>query len=280
MPERTYESVLGGNGNLNAVPFNNHYPRATLWGVNFLAACTNANLTPAGHMAQICTNFHNALRVRNWTWAPAGAGNSYTAGARLLDNTVNAGECAYVPNALAYLVNAPAPWGFGTGGATVEVYNGQDDKGFIALHANNLPGPQPNIIQPNGQTLPGYYLWGNHKVVCHNGTRYDACYNVQHATLAGMDRASLWLVRERVRLRDLRDYNYTGLWSGAHLAGRVLSDWVWWNKHTVDVYQAVGTDANVTGFYLQWSQHWWTLRSGRNQSAAWYGPYPTNPLVR
>ena len=280
MPERTYKSVLGGNENLNAVNFDAHYPRANLWGQRFLTACNNALLTPMAHMAQISTGMHNALRVRNWTWVPVGAGGSYTAGGQLLDEERNAGECAFVPYALAYLVNAPSPWGFGARRAVVERYRGKHEEGFISLHANNLPGPQPNIVQPNGQTLPGYYLWENHKVVCYNAHYYDACYNVHHANLADMDRASLQLIRAGVRLRDLRDYDYGRLWSAARLAGTVVSDWLWWNRHTVDVYQAQGMDPVVTGYYLRWTQSWWTIHSGSDMSETWYGPYPVNLLVR
>jgi len=51
-------------------------------------------------MNQINTRFHQFLVNRGWVWEPRVAGAFYTAGACLLDGTVNRGECGYPAYAL------------------------------------------------------------------------------------------------------------------------------------------------------------------------------------
>src|SRR5262249_34687537 len=151
-------------------------------------------------------------------WAPGAPGNSPGRGAMLLDSGgalpgagANAGEGGYVAHALAYLINAPAPWGVGVCGATAgrePVPGGVSSPrppGFISTHVQHLPGPQPNIVDLNGNTIPGFYKWENHKTTLFNGVYYDACYRTSYGAPGNMAVVNLAVLPngDGVRLRDL-----------------------------------------------------------------------------
>jgi hypothetical protein len=274
----TYEQVLGGQVNLGAVNWASAAPTAGSLGQQVLA--TIAALNPAVHadMLQITTAFHNAVALTGFRWLPATAGNSYTAGARLLDGTAATGECAYVANGLALLLGAAPPWGLGVAGITVQSYSGQNAVGFIADHGGGVPGAPANVLRPNGTPFAGYYLWANHKVVNVGGTLYDPCYDRTYNTLAGMASSQLQLVRAGIRLRDLGDYNPASIAGFLSLMGLKASDAFYNNAHTIDVYQAVGGAS--AGYYLDWGQDWKDWTWTRHIKTSWHGPYAANPLVR
>lgn len=281
---KTYEQALGGQHNLANVRFDD-MPPVNSPGRQFVWSCRRANITPLTNMAQVNTRFHQWLANRNWVWDPAVPGNSFLAGARLLDGTVTRGECGFPANALAYMINAPQPYGFGVGGAVVVTYSGANGQGFIANHANALPGPQPNITRPQGGPLPGYYYWDNHKVVQFGGQYYDPNYNAVYAMPAGMAVTSLQLVRQNVRLRDLNDYNPLspwGLllaWGLPRLLAQGMSDLVFGNRHRINVQQTTGgAPPAVAGYYIEWVENWALPRNGGRGSI--YGPKAQNPLAR
>ncbi|WP_236200108.1 hypothetical protein [Pseudomonas pseudonitroreducens] len=282
----SYQNVLNGAVNLAAANFNGPPAVASL-GRQFVMSCLLARLTPANHMVQINNRFHQFLSNRGWRWEPGVAGASYIAGARLLDGTVTQGECGFPAYALAYLIQAPPPYGFGMGigSASVITYRGTNNSGFISDHANALPGPQPNITSPAGAPLAGFYYWANHKVVQYAGQIYDPCYNAVYATPAGMAAASLLTVRQRARLRDLENYDPAspwGLllgWGLPRLTALKISDLLWGNSHTITVTQAVNvTDNAVNGHFIEWDEQW--ARPGLAGRGNIYGPIPHNPLVR
>jgi hypothetical protein len=282
----TYQNIMGGRSNLTGVPFNTDTPTPCR-GTQFLNHCNGNGIGPGINMATLTNTFHDFLAGvggipggGNWTWSPGAPGNGYTAGARLLDGTANAGECAFVPFALAYLINAPAPWGFGVGGATVDSYSGANHIGFIAAHNNALPGPLPNITQAAGGVLPNFYLWGNHKVVTFGGVHYDVCYRTTYAALANMAAVDLQLTRNNVRLRDLEDYDYKKLDSLWELIKLKFDDLLRSTTHTIEVLQATAahavlTGGNPTAYFISWVEN--RPHSGASN---YYGPYQQNPLVR
>lgn len=277
----SYEQALGGNVILAQANFGD-VPRPGSPGRRFLTQCLLAGATPANNMLQVNSLFHQFLAGRAWTWNPAVPGASYTAGARLLDGAVNAGECGYPAYALAYLINAPPPYGFGVGGAAVVTYNGQHNQGFISNHANALPGPQPNITRPQGGTLPAYYYWDNHKVVQFQNQYYDPNYRAVYVNPAAMAAADLQLVRQGVRLRDLENYNPLSPWSFLlgwglpRLAALKVSDLAFGTAHDISVYRAIGA-APVSGYYMEWVERW--VRPGGMRGTI-YGPFAHSPLVR
>lgn len=282
----SYQNALGGAVNLAAANFTSVPPVASL-GRQFVMNCLVANVTPANNMALLNTRFHQFLTNRGWRWEPAVAGASYNAGARLLDGTVTQGECGYPAFALAYIIQAPPPYGFGmgVGSAAVVTYSGAHNNGFISNHANALPGPQPNITRPAGGALAGFYYWDNHKVVQYGGQFYDPNYNAIYAAPAGMAVASLQTVRQQVRLRDMENYNPAspwGLllgWGLPRLAALKLNDFIWGNDHAINVTQAVNvTNPAVNGHYIEWGEHW--VFPGHGGRGNIYGPMPRNPLVR
>ncbi len=233
-------------------------------------------------MAGVNTRFHQYLVQSGWQWAPGIAGNSLRRGAELLDGTANQGECGYVANALAYLINAPAPYGFGVGGAEVFRYTGSKHKGFISPLANALPGLQPNINLPVGGTLNGYYFWDNHKVVKFNGRYYDPCYNTVYDYCGLMTAASL-NERKQVRLRDLAKYDpYNPFTLGAfRLAFQKAQDLVFNTTHTITVFHTENVhDATVDGYYMDWSSSWKTIGDRQYWDLGFTGPLAENPLVR
>lgn len=280
---KTYEQVLGGQNNLANVRFDD-MPATGSPGRQFVWGCRRANITPLTGMGQLNTRFYQWLAQRGWTWDPGVPGNSYLAGARVLDGVVNRGECAYPAYALAYMINAPQPYGFGVGGASVVTFSGANAAGFISNHAGALQGPQPNITRPEGGALPGYYYWANHKVVQYGGQYYDPNYNAVYAMPAGMAAASLQVVRQNARLRDLADYNPLspwGLllgWGLPRLLAQGTSDLLFGNTHTITVQQTtVGAHPAVAGYYIEWSENWALPRGGRGNI---YGPKIANPLAR
>jgi hypothetical protein len=279
----TYTAAMSGSTDLADADFTDAPPGGSL-GATFLQECGQAHASPAANMTNVNTMFHNFLAAQGWTWAPEGAGNSYLAGAALLDGTTTAGECGFPAYALALLVNAPAPYGFGTGGATVRSYSGANREGFIARHAHPLPGPTPNITKPDGLVLNNYYYWGNHKVVELGGHFYDPNLRADYPNLAGMAEGSLQTVRQNVRLRDLKDYNPSSPW-GLLLAWGLprltllkISDVIFGTTHTITVTRTtVGADMAVAGHYIEWSERFALPAGGREHI---YGPLPHSPLVR
>jgi hypothetical protein len=279
----TYQQALGGNANLNQANFNDSPPQ-TSPGRQFVWSCRVSNVTPINNINQVNTRFHQFLVNRGWIWNPSVAGASYNAGARLLDGTVNQGECGFPAYALAYIINAPQPYGFGVGGANVVTYSGLHNIGFISNHANALPGPQPNIIRPQGGVLPGFYYWDNHKVVHFNGQFYDPNYGSVYPAIGSMAVASLQLVRQNVRLRDLENYNPLSPWGVLlgwglpRLAALKFSDFIFGTTHTISVVQAVNVvNPAVNGYYIEWVENWAIPMGGRGNI---YGPMPRSPLVR
>jgi hypothetical protein len=164
-------------------------------------------------------------------------------------------------------------WGWGDGQANLGFWDGAHNQGFISLHQGNLPGPQPNIIQPNGQVLPNYYLWGDHKVVSYRGSFYDPNYGKTYTNLPEMAAASLQLVRANARLRDLRQYN--SLFGAMKLVGLKISDFYYANIHDITIWQVTGAGPLV-GYYIGWGQNWRNF----GFKAEYFGPYNANPLIR
>lgn len=280
----TYVNALGGQNNLNNVPNVNDAPGAGSRGRRFLLQCAMTNTHPNANMGQVNTAFHNFLRTTGWQWAPGVPGASFTAGARLLDGAVHAGECGFPAYALAYLINAPHPYGFGVGGAQVVTYSGANAQGFISDHQGALPGPADNITRPAGGTLPNYYLWDNHKVVQVGNNFYDPSYNRVYVAAAGMAAASLQTIRQNVRLRDISTYNPYSLWSLSVVYGlpRLMalksSDVLFGTTHQITLLQATNVvQVALTGWYLEWVENWNRPIGGRGTI---YGPYTANPLVR
>lgn len=292
----TYEQAMNGvtfpNANFDDAPAGNS------WGAEFLKKCKKASAHPGSEMNRVNEIFHGFLKGKGWRWDPGGAGASYVAGARLLDGSRTSGECAYPAYALAFLIDAPYPYGFykfkpknkndkkkPKNDASVETYRGLHNRGFISNHANALDGPQPNITQSNGNMLQGYYFWGNHKVVKYKNKFYDPNYKAIYTSLAGMAVASLQSVRDNVRLRDMRDYNPLspwGLllgWGLPRLTVLKLSDVLFGTTHRINVVKAVNVqDQNVAGYYIEWEEGW--RRPDYGGRGTIYGPLAQNPLVR
>lgn len=275
----TYESILKGRTTLAGVQFPEEGPNRNSVGAKFLRKIGRFfGRTPP--IVVLNCMFNEFLRTRGWRWVPTTSGDSLIAGARLLDGRINSGECGFVANALVYLINAPRPWGFGIDNASCSRYSGENNCGFISEHGSSaLPGVQPNIVRPDGNNLRGYYLWNNHKVVEYGHLNYDPCYNKVYHNPNEMADATLTLVRQRVRLRDLSDYDFRNPLKWPKLLGLKISDLYWSNTHRINIYQASGNDSNVTGYYIEWSEEWRTW-GGPAGIGHYYGPYRQNPLVR
>jgi hypothetical protein len=283
-----YLDVLGGTSTPSDALFRDYGPTPNCRGEQFVKRCTGRKISPPSESAAISVTslsneFHDFLQQADWRWVGGVPGGSYVAGARLLDGAISEGECAAPAYALAYLLNAPLPWGWGKGWkyASVVEYKGASNEGFISRHTNNLPGPTPNVIKPDGDALADYYVWANHKVVQVGNEFYDPNYRCQYTALSDMG-TSLVSVRKKVRLRDLEGYNtwtFTGL---ARMLATKLQDLYWSTDRTVDVYRVIANgDPNINGYYFCWEETWKTgFYNSMRASAAWYGPYPRNPLVR
>lgn len=120
----------------------------------------------------------------NWTWQGSGAGDSPSAGAKLLDGNLQAGECGYIANALMVLLTQDAPYGAEQSDAEFKVvtYSGKyptstsgTKRGFISAHANTPLNLEPNVYTPVGVQAP-YYWWGNHKVMSYDAIYFDPTY--------------------------------------------------------------------------------------------------------
>jgi hypothetical protein len=281
----TYAALLDGNENLSAARYGDHQPFENSRGRRFLRHCEDQGLDPAQNLVTVAEAWHDFLANEGWTWNTDFPCETYNYGARLLDGTAGRGDCGYPAYGLALLLNAPDPWGFGLGNATVARYDGQNHDGFIAAHLTPLPGLAANVTRPNGTLLQGFYLWDNHKVVAHGGHFYDVSYRQHRNALAGLAPASLRVVRENVRLRDLENYNPKSLWGFTlgwglpRLAMLKLSDVASNNSHTITVFQATNvTNGALNGWYIQWEESWGWRGNGFRPS--YYGPYTRSPLVR
>jgi hypothetical protein len=280
----TYADLLNGNENLGAAAWDDHQPEPLSRGQRFLEHCQQQQLDPANDLTAVADAWHDFLAGDNWTWDVRDFCEVYNRAARLLDGAQHRGDCGYPAYAFALLLNAPQPWGFGLGGARIERYDGQDHDGFIARHQTPLPGLGPNVTRPNGGLLQGFYLWDNHKIVAHGGHFYDVNYRRDSNTLALFAPASLRVVQEHVRLRDLENYDPASPWGLAlgwglpRLALLKLSDVAQNRYHSITVFQATHVlNPALTGWYIQWEEYW-----GRNPNPrpSWYGPYARSPLVR
>ncbi|MBV9493856.1 MAG: hypothetical protein JOZ54_06390 [Acidobacteria bacterium] len=281
----TYENLLSGINNLTKIDWDSDTPQSTLLGQRFLAHCRKENFDPGQDLAAVAEEWHDFLGAAGWGWDLNFACETYPYATRLLDGVRLRGDCGYPAYAFALLLNAPHPWGFGLGGATVERYDGHHHEGFIATHNGTIFGLGGNLTRPNGGVLQGFYLWDNHKVVAHGGHYYDVSYRRDFNALGNLAPASLQVTRENVRLRDLANYDpkspwgFTLGWGLPRLAMLKLSDVATNNSHGITVFRAtnVGNGA-LTGYYIQWEEYWgWR---GSSQRANYYGPYTQNPLVR
>lgn len=121
-------------------------------------------------------------------WDPSGKG-AYTAEklAKILDGTLDAGECKLIAAAFLALWVLPPPFGLGKFGsnpaASLQVFNDNNvNDGFISYHPKEgVRELRPNIMHPHGtvtdlNTRQPLYQWGNHKVIAHNGRLWDPTY--------------------------------------------------------------------------------------------------------
>jgi hypothetical protein len=280
----TYAQALNGQVNLNNVNWvGAGVPTPGSLGQTELAHIVAQGWNPAVHadMLQITAHFHNSVVAAHFQWTPTTAGNTLLSGAQLLDGTAHGGECAFVAQALRLLLSAPPPWGLGAAGVTFPApYTGAHGHGFISNHgAGAIPGAALNIQRPNGTTFPAVRKWDDHKVVQIGAHFYDPCYNTHYAALANMALSQLNLVRDNVRLRDLRDYNWASVGGLIWLGALKASDAFWSNTHTIRVFQAAG-GGGTAGFYIDWGEGWKSWSGNYQIKQQCYGPYPANPLVR
>ena len=283
----TYEAglILGSNA-MDIPKMAANVPIAGTRGAVFVAQNPLLVGAPANHanLLQVTQLFQAFLAADGWTWAPGGAGDSRVMGARLLDSTINSGECAFVAHALDYLLAAPAPFGFGmlpANQATKSVVSfkgGVNDEGFISVH-NPVFNLGPNFV--SGGT--SYYSWDNHKVVPAGGVFYDACYGTHYAALSDMAVADRTFTGRDVRLRDLASYNWKSLKGAPRLMALALSDMWFKNRHSIDVFHAINVvaphTANLSGFFMDWTQHWGTFPAMSNNRLI-HGPLAADPQVR
>lgn len=226
----------------------------------------------------VTLKFNEYLRIKhNWTWNPGRPGFSYRHGAQLLDGAVTQGECGYPVAALSILLSTDPPLGFGLGRSEISSYPGGHAEGFISPHGQHaLRGVHLNILTPGVPTAPPYRLWENHKTVKFGGRYYDPNYNLIYDREDQMAVAHLQTFRDRVRLRDLRTYDWLTASGLLNLTIQKLSDLFHNTTHLITISQATGRE--MSGYYFFWTRG----SGGRPPTGAdhYIGPHRENPLAR
>ncbi|HBO1217802.1 TPA: hypothetical protein L4E92_005186 [Pseudomonas aeruginosa] len=282
--EVSYLALLDQKPTLSGIDFTEKQPPENSLGARFLATLKKDDISPE-NIESLSNDFHDFLKKEGWTWAPMVGGNNLSAGAKLLDGDLKSGECATPAHALAYLIKAAPPYGFGLEGeATVKTFTGSQGKGFISKHDTPLPGLSSNIKRMQGGVVDGFYFWENHKVVEYGGKFYDPNYRKSYIQLADMASAEITLEKEKIRLRDMSDYNPLNpwgillKWGIPRLAALKISDLFYGNTHSITLYSATSTTTPaISGYYIEWTQVWGNPAAALKEI---YGPILKNPLVR